>query len=214
MNRASEKMDSSSVSDGSSSQVRTSEPEGLRIRKNLMLKLGVHTKRGRGGSSSSSRRETSRSILGKVQHSTEALKGNERGPEPLFSNLVSFLWREKHQQPTAETDDSVVVAGCDSDDGFPSTTEDVDPNTITRRLTFNEEVSACPIPKREEYSKRIREHLWSSSRELMFNCERNSIEFAAEGWNWRNSLEDDQMYRCVATGELVHPVHVEGLIAQ
>ena len=107
----------------------------------------------------------------------------------------------------------LIVRPADDDDSFTSESSNTEGTTI-RKLTFNEEVSVCPIPKREEYSKRIRSHLWSSSHEMMLNCERNSIEFAAEGWDWRNSLEDDQMYRCVATNELIHPVHVEGLIGQ
>lgn len=203
-------MDSSSISDGSSNPVLKLEPEGLRIRKNLMLKLGVNADPGQGGSSC--RRETSRSILGKVQHSTEALKGIEKEPETMFSNLVSYF-RGEIQQPTDDdADAAVVAASVDSDDdNSSSTTEE---STTRKRLTFNEEVAVCPIPERGEYSKRIRKHLWNSSHELMMNCERNSIEFAAEGWDWRNSLEDDQMYRCVATGELVHPVHVEGSISQ
>jgi hypothetical protein len=28
-------------------------------------------------------------------------------------------------------------------------------------------------------------------------------------WDWRAVKEDEQMYRCVATGELIHPCHYE-----
>jgi hypothetical protein len=74
---------------------------------------------------------------------------------------------------------------------------------------FNEEVAVCPIPRRNEYSNRIREHLWNSPDEMMRNAERNAIEFAAEGFDWKNAMEDDQMYRCIATNEKIHPIHVE-----
>jgi hypothetical protein len=62
---------------------------------------------------------------------------------------------------------------------------------------------------RNEYSKRVRSRLWSTALEIHQNAARNTIEFAAEGWDWRSVAEDESMYVCVATGELVHPVHYE-----
>jgi hypothetical protein len=201
-------MDSStSNSDGNSSHVRTSEPDdSLRIRKNLMLKLGVHAEL----SKIETQRAPSRgSLLGKVRLSTEPLKGNEEEPERvnILTNLVSFFTRPKTPSTQDDSEGSLDLSSSLSEE---ESSTSLDGEQATRRLTFNEEVSVCPIPKRQEYSKRIREHLWNSPAELMLNCERNSIEFAAEGWDWRNSLEDEYMYRCVATNELIHPVHVEG----
>ena len=79
----------------------------------------------------------------------------------------------------------------------------------SRKLKFNEQVEVCLIPKKEEYSKRIRVHLWNSPEEMAANAHRNTLEFAAEGWDWRNVMEDENMYRCLATNELIHPVHIE-----
>jgi len=78
-----------------------------------------------------------------------------------------------------------------------------------RKLQFNEEVAVVPIPMRTEYSKRIRSRLWSNAEEIHENAARNSFEFASEGWNWRNVREDDDMFVCSISGELVHPVHYE-----
>jgi hypothetical protein len=78
-----------------------------------------------------------------------------------------------------------------------------------RRLNFNETVKVVPIPMRNEYSNRVRTRLWSNALEIHENAARNTIEFAAEGWDWRTVLEDESMYVCVATGELIHPCHYE-----
>eukprot|EP00591_Stephanopyxis_turris_P006552 CAMPEP_0195509806 /NCGR_PEP_ID=MMETSP0794_2-20130614/2641_1 /TAXON_ID=515487 /ORGANISM="Stephanopyxis turris, Strain CCMP 815" /LENGTH=196 /DNA_ID=CAMNT_0040637111 /DNA_START=44 /DNA_END=634 /DNA_ORIENTATION=+ len=76
-----------------------------------------------------------------------------------------------------------------------------------RRITFDDCVNVRPIPMRNEYSNRIRHRLWSNSIEIHENAARNSVEFAAENWDWRSATEDDSMYVCCVTGELIHPVH-------
>eukprot|EP00586_Coscinodiscus_wailesii_P002970 CAMPEP_0172485778 /NCGR_PEP_ID=MMETSP1066-20121228/13965_1 /TAXON_ID=671091 /ORGANISM="Coscinodiscus wailesii, Strain CCMP2513" /LENGTH=220 /DNA_ID=CAMNT_0013251243 /DNA_START=28 /DNA_END=690 /DNA_ORIENTATION=- len=76
-------------------------------------------------------------------------------------------------------------------------------------ISFNDNVSVVPIPMRNEYSDRVRGRLWTNVEEIHENAQRNLIEFAAEGYNWRDAKEDDEMYVCSATGDLVHPVHCE-----
>jgi len=78
-----------------------------------------------------------------------------------------------------------------------------------KRISFNDSVKVVPIPKRDEYSNRISSRMWSNLEEIRENASRNALEFAAEGWNWRTVTEDDKMYICCMTGELIHPVHYE-----
>ena len=59
------------------------------------------------------------------------------------------------------------------------------------KIAFQEDVEVMPIPTRYEYSDRIKSRIWSNRHELQENAERNAIEFAYEGWNWRTVTEDD-----------------------
>jgi len=84
----------------------------------------------------------------------------------------------------------------------------------TTRIAFQDQVEVMPIPTRHEYSNRIKSRIWSNRYELQENAERNAVEFASEGWNWRNVTEDEGMYICSVSGELVHPAWVGGLPTQ
>jgi hypothetical protein len=84
----------------------------------------------------------------------------------------------------------------------------------SRRIAFQEDVEVVPIPTRYEYSDRIKSRIWSNRHELQENAERNALEFAADGWNWRTVTEDDGMFICSFSGELIHPVHLEHLMQE
>lgn len=75
------------------------------------------------------------------------------------------------------------------------------------KISFNETVDVLSIPTRFEYSPEMRSKLWSSIHEINENAARNTIEFASEGWDWRNVTLDSDMRRCPATGQFIHPVH-------
>lgn len=83
-----------------------------------------------------------------------------------------------------------------------------------RRISFENKVEVVPIPTRNEYSDRIKSRIWSNRSELQENAQRNAIEFASEGWDWRQVTEDSGMYICSVSGELVHPIHLQQIIVQ
>jgi hypothetical protein len=78
-----------------------------------------------------------------------------------------------------------------------------------RRIQFNTNVMVVPIPSRHAYSKRIRQAFWMDGAEIQATAERNRYEFASEGWDYQQVLEDEDMYMDLATGQLVHPCWVE-----
>jgi hypothetical protein len=76
-----------------------------------------------------------------------------------------------------------------------------------RTVSFDDSVSVHPIPTRHQYPVQVRKDLWSCKREMWHNMKRNATEFAAEGWNWKLAVEDDDMIMG-QNGELIHPVHI------
>jgi len=82
-----------------------------------------------------------------------------------------------------------------------------------RTVSIDKSVAVIPIPSRTEYSCQVRERIWSSSEELFANAARNSVEFASEGWNWRQAVEDKEMIVHKPSGELIHPIHLHNALA-
>jgi hypothetical protein len=80
------------------------------------------------------------------------------------------------------------------------------------RIQFNTTVTVVPIPSHSQYSNRIKKFMWSNSAEIRQNAQRNIREFAAEGWNWEKVLEEDEMYHDKCSNELIHPVHLGGMM--
>lgn len=76
-----------------------------------------------------------------------------------------------------------------------------------RSVSFDEAVTIRSIPSRFQYPLKIRQDLWRSKEDMIYNVQRNVAEFAAEGWNWKQVVEDHQMFRGI-NGELIHPVHI------
>ena len=112
------------------------------------------------------------------------------GSRSVIGNLTRF--HEPFQQPLNDDSPSVSSFG-----------------TPGRRIRFESNVTVIPIASRHQFSNRIKRILWSNSREIKENAERNMREYEYEGWDWNLVLEDDEMYVDSNTGDLVHPVWLE-----
>jgi hypothetical protein len=66
-----------------------------------------------------------------------------------------------------------------------------------------------PIPMRHDYSNRIRGFLWDTPEAMQESISRNTLEFAADEWDWQKALEEDAHYYNPNTGEYIHPIHLE-----
>jgi hypothetical protein len=89
-----------------------------------------------------------------------------------------------------------------------------EPKEETRRKTsvfFDDIVSVVSIPSHSDYSERIRSRTWADRYEISAMASRNMLEFASEGWDWRNVAGDEDMLHI--EGELVHPIHGNSLLA-
>ena len=188
-----------------------------RIRNNLMYKLGLETEKPRIVLPARAQERA----LEKFRVVTEPLKDPEEkeSDDKTTSALWGFasLFGAKKDQPERNEESSLGDSPSLSSSFSSSIIGDNADSILSvgsisstlRKLKFNEQVEVCLIPKKEEYSKRIRGHLWNSPEEMALNAHRNTVEFAAEGWDWRNVMEDENMYRCLSTNELIHPVHIE-----
>ena len=74
-----------------------------------------------------------------------------------------------------------------------------------QRIHFYNRVAVHRIPGRDLYTDDVRRSLWHNSKELTKLANRNTIEFAADGYDWRRAAEEEDMYK-LPTGELIHPV--------
>jgi hypothetical protein len=174
-----------------------------------MYKLGVEINQAKQGNPSRSQE----SLLGSarvIQPLKSSHKDEEKETTTGFWPFVT-LFRAKEAaelQPFGETEEHPAMTSSfasEADEGSASSRS----ADSSRKLRFNEQVEVCLIPKRDEYSKRIRVHLWFSPEEMAAAAHRNTIEFAAEGWDPMNCMEEENMYRCLNTNELIHPVHIE-----
>lgn len=184
---------------------------------NLMYKLGMELNQQAVGQREALR--TQETLLGRVRI-TEELKSGDEGNDSEKDDRgalwhLGALFGVRRPSPTPSLSDSSeeeespsLSSSFGSElDARSSSVRSVD--SAPKKIMFNEEVAVCLIPKRDEYSKRIRGHLWNSPEEMAAAAHRNSIEFAAEGWDAKNCMEEENMYRCLKTNELIHPVHVE-----
>ena len=108
----------------------------------------------------------------------------------------------------AEANGSEDLA-CGSPQGV-STSRDSHQNGASRKVrsvSFDDSVAIRLIPSLSHLSMDIRKQIWGSKEEMRFNVQRNAAEFAFEGWNWQQVVEEHDMIRG-RNGELIHPAHM------
>ena len=75
------------------------------------------------------------------------------------------------------------------------------------KVQFANTVQVVDIPSRRQYSSEERNLLWNNRKQLRFLARKNTAEYAFEKYNWRQAIEEDEMYHI--QGRLVHPAHVQ-----
>ena len=133
-----------------------------------------------------------RTPLGGVQPTKEPLKWRDNGSGGSGGTKNKKKSLHKKSNSTGALMSDVMS------DTNPNNTKSS--STTTKTIMFCDEVDVMPIPTRHEYSNRIKSRIWSNRHELQENAERNAVEFAAEGWNWRTVTEDEGMYICSLSG--------------
>jgi len=80
------------------------------------------------------------------------------------------------------------------------------PPTPKSSVRFNLNVEIHSIPNRQQYPYKTKQLIWMQPAELEESLHRNTLEFAAEGNDWRLAKEEDEFVWF--ENNLVHPVHV------
>lgn len=174
------------------------ESNSIRLRANLLHKLGIRDETKQTEAES---RQPVKGLLDSSRVRQERLKYDSDDDAMEDDDEVGpRSWTERLFFKPSSVESS-------ADDTAPSSASSE--STGERRLMFNETVNVMPIPMRADYSQRVRERLWNDADDIMLNAQRNAMEFASEGWDWRTVIEDEYMYRDASSNEKIHPVHME-----
>ena len=143
--------------------------------------------------------------LGLFQHPPSLVAG-VHGRQGIASSFLTSISRDKRSVLGSYTPVKVQLKECRSD------SETSELATTSRRgpaVQFDSMVSVVHIPSRNQYSPRIKKHIWADSVEIMEMAERNMIEFEHEGFDWRSVVLEDDMYVDSYNGDLIHPCHLD-----
>jgi len=80
-----------------------------------------------------------------------------------------------------------------------------------QRVTFHKMVEVHLIPHKNMFSNQVRRNLWNDPEDICRNALRNSVEFAAENFDWRQAVEDENFLLSPSTGKRIHPAHLHWL---
>lgn len=141
-----------------------------------------------------------------------AMTGNNAPiSSPLaFDQTIQDL--SSHSVPSLMESESSSLSSIVSHANKKPRTLHYSPAKKKKGVTIRKTVTVVPIPSRSDYSHIVRDRLWTTSTELAVNAARNTVEFASEGWNWRNVLEDENMLVHQENGELIHPIHIQNAL--
>jgi len=180
------------------------------VRQQYLANLGIDHKAGAGSgtiSSSPSSGPSSPTVGRSSLHSSSPQPHSPSSLEPHASPPVlqslnggNGLWWQRAfgAKPALATQSEAEregVKGRGADNGGP------------RRVSFNDMVEVRYVPLHSDYSQRIRQKYWNSAQELWDMAARNSIEFAAEGYDWTRAVEEEDFTRW--GGQLIHPAHTQ-----
>jgi hypothetical protein len=221
----------SDVSTSTSKQQFSRKASADRIRHDLLFQLGIRDEEVRRESSLSSQKNLT--LLGNVRpfqmdlkyepsdddedddgsssenEGTRNQSAASLSAESSWGKPWSFLLRPKQQTPPSDPSPSSTS----NDNVVEETVNSRDVEKTSQKpkkgVSFSNKVLVVPIPLRHDYSRRMRQRLWTPAEEIHENAQRNAVEFSSEGWNCQEVVEEDDMYICSGTQELIHPVHVQ-----
>ena len=215
-----------SMSSAASARTSTAAPAGSasQIRLRLLNRLGIYNEcdfneKKRGSETLQAHTSTSRlqqQLSSQAKHHRHHSSSHHHHHHHQNNSETSQLLKSTPFQVPLKYDSNASLNSLTSSPSYSKVTPTSEPSALassssssTRKtkIAFSNEVSVLPIPMRNEYSSRIKSRLWNGRLETHENIARNTLEFAAEGWNWRTVTEDDGMYVCSVSGALIHPVH-------
>ena len=75
------------------------------------------------------------------------------------------------------------------------------------RVSFNDKVTVVLIPSHSDYCQESRRNMWGAPTENKRSIKRNKLEFAFEGFDFANVLEEKDFVRDDKSDNRVHPVY-------
>jgi hypothetical protein len=78
------------------------------------------------------------------------------------------------------------------------------PKNRKRTITFCESVRVKKIPSHRDMDQADKSLKWISGEEQVHEVRRNTMEYLADGSDWRQAKEEDQ-FKSLPSGKLIHP---------
>ena len=161
-----------------------------------------------GGSNTSTTTSTSSSSRPQGEEAKTAATSNDststcatsQPQTPLLLNRDS-----SYTEPLKTSADTTAAAQDLAFSGGSSLRKLLSSSSTRTRVQFQASVSVVEIPSHRDCDHETKHAMWTSLRDLRLNAERNKIEFYADGFDWRNAMEESGMIQCEATGEYMHP---------